>query len=98
MSLQATATVEVSADISLRVPRGGSETLESGVAEVLDAVTGVTEASVDRVRGVRPAATDIHVDAAVRLRVALPESADPAARLADGFGIVEVHAVSVEPV
>lgn len=97
MSLHATTTVEVSADISLRVPRGESENLTSGVADVLESVEAVTEAAVDRVTGVRPCYTDIRVDADVTVELTLSEESDPASaaatRLADGFGITSVDAV-----
>jgi hypothetical protein len=103
MSLQATTTVEASADVSLRVPRGGSEDLQSGVTGVLAAVEAVTEVTVSRVTSVRPGYTDIRVDADITATVAVPEDADPApavaTRLTDGFGINEVNQVDgVDPV
>jgi len=102
MSLSATTTVEVSADISLRVPRGGSADLSSGVADVLDAVGAVTEVTVDRVTSIRPAYTDIRVDADVTVRLDLPEESNPntaaETRLADGFGVTAVNQYTVEPV
>jgi len=103
MSLHATTTVEASADVSLRVPRGATEDLTSGVAGVLEAVEGVTAVTVDRVTSVRPGHTDIRVDTDVTVVLDLPEDADPgtavATRLTDGFGITEINAVErVDPV
>ena len=103
MSLHATTTVEASADVSLRVPRGATEDLTSGVAGVLDAIDAVTDATVDRVTGVHPAYTDIRVDAAVTVRLRLSEDCDPEQavreRLQDGFGITKVQRVGpVDPV
>jgi len=97
MSLQATPTVEASVDISLRVPRGESEDLQSGVAGVLAAVEAVSEVTVDRVTSVRPAYTDIRVDADATLLLTLSIDGDldgvVEARLADGFGVTAVHDV-----
>ncbi|MDS0259308.1 hypothetical protein NDI56_07875 [Haloarcula sp. S1CR25-12] len=103
MSLHATTTVEASADVSLRVPRGGSADLTSGVADVLAAVGAVTEVAVDRVTSVRPAYTDIRVDADVTVVLDLPDDADQrqavATLLCDGFGITDVNEVErVDPV
>lgn len=99
MSCYATTTVEASVDISLRVPRGESEDLHSGVAGVLDAVAAVSEVTVDRVTSVRPAYTDIRVDADATVWVDLPEEGDTeqtvAARLDDGFGITAVNGVEL---
>ena len=104
MSLHATTTVEASADISLRVPRGGTEDLTSGVAGVLAAVDVVTAVVVDRVTSVRPGRTDIRVDTDVTVVVELSEGVDGdpadadlgpvvATELADGFGITRVNEV-----
>jgi len=109
MSLHATTTVEASADVSLRVPRGGTEDLTSGVAGVLDAVDAVSEVAVERVTSVRPGHTDIRVDTDVTVVLDLaaadhdPTAADRrsavATRLADGFGITQVNEVErVDPV
>lgn len=103
MSLHATTTVEASVDISLRVPRGESEDLNSGVAGVLDAVAAVREVAVDRVTSVRPGYTDIRVDADATVRLELSDDCEPAravaATLRDGFGITTVNNVgSVDPV
>lgn len=99
MSLYAT-TVEVSTDISLRVPRGTAGDLPSGVADVLDAIDAVQSVTVERVTSVRPAYTDIHVDADVALVCAVPEDADAGAaterRLADGFGVTGVNELRVD--
>ncbi|WP_324662941.1 hypothetical protein [Haloarcula sediminis] len=104
MSLHATTTVEASADVSLRVPRGGTEDLTSGVAGVLAAVDAVETVLVERVTSVRPGHTDIRVDTDVTLVVELPEGADGdpvdsdpgsvvATLLAEGFGITAVNEV-----
>ena len=110
MSLQATPTIEASADISLRVPRGGTGDLTSGVAAVLDDVDAVDAVSVERVTSVRPGHTDIRVDADVTVVVELPteadrgpEVADPesavATHLTDGFGVMQVNEIErVDPV
>jgi len=94
MSLQATTTVEVSVDISLRVPRGGSGDLPSGVADVLDAIDAVESVTVDRVTSVRPTYTDINVDADATVSLVVPSDADAETaveqRLADGFGVTGV--------
>ncbi|MBX0294542.1 hypothetical protein [Haloarcula nitratireducens] len=102
MSLKATAPVEASAEISLRVPRGGSDDLESGVADVVENVDGVAEVTVRRVRGVRPTFTDLRVDADLRVSIAVPDIDDIAPEtaatdcLADGFGILAVDRLAVE--
>jgi len=110
MSLHATTTVEASADVSLRVPRGGTEDLTSGVAGVVDAVGAVRAVTVQRVTSVRPGHTDIRVDTDVTVVVDLPAEAggDPedgglgpavASQLTDGFGITAVNEVErVDPV
>ena len=107
MSLQATQTVEASADVSLRVPRGGTEDLTSGVAGVLAAVDGVRSVTVERVTSVRPGHTDIRVDTDITLALELSDSAATAAdldsavatQLADGFGVTAVNVVDrVDPV
>jgi len=114
MSLHATTTVEASADVSLRVPRGGTEDLTSGVAGVLGAVDAVTAVTVDRVTSVRPGHTDIRVDTDVTVVLELPagedSSVDPGqtdaalrsaavSQLTDGFGITQVNEVGrVDPV
>ncbi len=101
MSIQTTNTVDVSADVSLRVPRGEAGNLESGVRDVLANADGVTDATVDGVTSVRPTWTDVRVDADVRLAVAVDadesdRSAAVSARLADGFGITGVNDLSVD--
>ncbi|MBV0903399.1 hypothetical protein [Haloarcula salina] len=100
MSLQATPPTEVSADVSLRVPRGGSETLEAGVAEVLAAVDGVDSVTVDRVTSVRPTGTDIRVDADVSLSLRISDESDrvdaSTALLQQGFGVMAVNRVEVD--
>ncbi|MFC6976074.1 hypothetical protein ACFQL1_17475 [Halomicroarcula sp. GCM10025709] len=100
MSLSATVPVDASAAVSLRVPRGGSEDLEAGVASVLDGIDVVRDVSIERVTRVRPTWTDIRVDADVALTVAVPQTDDPVdacvTRLEDGFGITGVDAVVVD--
>jgi len=101
MSLQATTQIDASVDVSLRVPRGEAGNLESGVADVLANVDGVTEATVERVTSVRPTWTDIRVDADVRLTAEVAADADdrPAtveARLEDGFGVTDVNGLVVD--
>ncbi|RLM95810.1 hypothetical protein [Haloarcula sp. Atlit-7R] len=93
MSLQATPPTEVSADVSLRVPRGGSETLAAGVADVLAAVDGVEDVAVDRVTSVRPTWTDIRVDADVSLTMQV--DGDRTELLQEGFGVMAVNRVDV---
>jgi|GEM_PF-838402 len=109
MSLHATTTVEASADVSLRVPRGGTEDLTSGVAGVLDAGDAVRAVTVERVTSVRPGHTDIRVDTDVTVVLELPAEGDHgpvdpatsetatasavATQLTDGFGIMEVNEV-----
>ncbi|MFB6224203.1 MAG: hypothetical protein ABEH86_11100, partial [Haloarcula sp.] len=96
---QATPPTEVSADVSLRVPRGGSETLEAGVAGVLAAVDGVEDVTVDRVTSVRPTWTDIRVDADVLLTLQVGEQRNTpdgrAELLQQGFGVMAVNRVDV---
>ncbi|WP_324757419.1 hypothetical protein [Haloarcula montana] len=100
MSLSATVPVDASADVSVRVPRGGSDDLEGGVAGVIDGVDDVVDVSVERVTRVRPTWTDIRVDADVALTVTVPEAEAAAdacvTRLEDGFGITDVNAVVVD--
>jgi hypothetical protein len=102
MSLQATTTVDASADVSLRVPRGGSEDLEAGVATVLADADGVEAAVVDRVTSVRPTWTDIRVDADVTLRLSVSERQDAAVAaddlLCDAFGVTSVNELVVDEV
>jgi UDP-N-acetylglucosamine enolpyruvyl transferase len=98
MSLTATPTVDATADVSLRVPRGESEDLEAGAAEVLASLAAVEAVTIDRVTGVDPTWTDIHVDAAVEL-TARVESEEPVAaletELEDGFGVVAVNGLAI---
>lgn len=101
MSLEATVPVDVSVDVSLRVPRGEAGNLESGVADVLANVDGVTDVTVERITSVRPTWTDVRVDADTSLAVEVgPDDADrPAAvesRVEDGFGVTDVNGVVVD--
>lgn len=100
MSLQATTTVDASADVSLRVPRGGSEDLEAGVAGVLSDADGVEAVDVDRVTSVRPTWTDIRVDADVTLALSVAEDEDATAAadelLRDAFGVTDVNGLVVD--
>ena len=98
MSLTATPTVDATASVSLRVPRGESGDLETGAAAVLAGVDAVDAVTIDRVTGVDPTWTDIRVDAAVEL-TARVESDQPAAaleaELEDGFGVVAVEGLAL---
>lgn len=101
MSLQATVPVDASADVSLRVPRGATGDLESGVADVVANVDGAGDVTVERVTSVRPTWTDVRVDADVRLSVevaaeASDRAAAVAARVGDAFGVTEVNDVTVD--
>ncbi|WP_254278888.1 hypothetical protein [Haloarcula marina] len=100
MSLQATPPVDASVDVSLRVPRGETGDLESGVAAVLGRIDGVAAVTVQQVTSVRPTFTDIRVSADATVRVAVPAETDPrtavAERLADGFGITAVDDIAVD--
>ncbi|WP_276272338.1 hypothetical protein [Haloarcula litorea] len=100
MSLHATATVDASAAVSLRVPRGDSDDLASGVTDVLASVDGVQRVAVEGITGVRPTFTDLRVEAEVTVAVAVPAEADAAtavtAQLADGFGVTAVDDVAVD--
>lgn len=90
--------------MSVRVPRGEAGDLEAGVADVLENVDGVEAVDLAGVDGVRPTWTDIRVGASAELTLELPGeasgdtdvSADVAERLEDGFGVTDVHAVSID--
>jgi len=98
MSLTATQTVDATADVSLRVPRGEAGDLEAGAADVIGSVEAVETATVDRVTSVNPTWTDIHVDVDVEMTGTVAGE-DPAtaleAELEDGFGVVEVNGLVV---
>ena len=101
MSIQTTVPVDVSVDVSLRVPRGETDTLEAGVGGVLANVDGVTDVTVERVTSVRPTWTDVRVDADVGATVAVDadepdRTAAVEARLEDGFGITAVNDAVVD--
>lgn len=101
MSLQATPQVDVSAAVSVRVPRGETDNLRSGVVDVLAKVDGVTDVSVEGVTSVRPTWTDVRVDADTRLTVEIgadyeARSSDVRARLEDGFGVTDVDDLVVD--
>ncbi|WP_135303218.1 hypothetical protein [Haloarcula amylovorans] len=103
MSLKATVPIEASAEVSLRVPRGGSDDLESGVASVVESIDGVAEVTVTRVRGVRPTFTDLRVDVDLRVSITVPNDGEDVAPetaatecLDDGFGILAVDHLVVE--
>lgn len=77
------------AKLSVRVPRGATGDVEGGVHDVVSNVDGVARVDVHDLEGVRPDALDLHVEA--RVTVAFREAVtDPAARLGDGFGVLEV--------
>lgn len=81
---------EVTADLTLRVPRGEAGSLHDGSRTVLEKVDAVRRVEVDEIRGMRPDAFDCYVDATVTLGLELPASAEPDERLRDGFGVVDV--------
>lgn len=98
MSLTATKTVDATADVSLRVPRGEAGDLEAGVADVIANVRTVEAITIDRVTSVDPTWTDIHVDVDVEVTAEVAGDDAPAAleaALEDGFGIVEVNGLAV---
>jgi hypothetical protein len=95
------AHVEVAAALELRVPRGEAGDLDQGTREVLRKIDGVREVEVERIDGMRPDAFDLYVDVAARLRLDVESDADTdpddlAARLRDGFGVVEVERLDVQ--
>jgi hypothetical protein len=101
MSLQATVQLDVSTDVSLRVPRGETGDLESGVADVLANVDGVTDVTVEGVTSVRPTWTDVRVDADARLTVETTAAetervSNLEGRIEDGFGVTDVHRLVVD--
>lgn len=99
MSLTATAPVEATADVSLRVPRGEAGDLEAGVADVIGSVDAVDAVTVDRVTSVNPTWTDIRVDADVQVTAEVgPDdaTAELEAILADGFGVTDVNGIVVD--
>lgn len=95
---QQCTTVDATADVSLRVPRGEAGDLEAGVADVIANVGAVEAVTVDRVTSVTPTWTDIRVDVDVELTAELPseEAASTLeAELEDGFGIAGVNGLVV---
>lgn len=99
MSLTATDRLEASVEVGVRVPRGDSADLETGVADVLANVDGVDAVDVDAVSNVRPTWTDVRIDVAATVAVAVPDDGDPprrvAAALREGFGVTDVYDVAV---
>ena len=98
MSLTATQTVDATADVSLRVPRGEAGDLEAGAADVIASVEAVEAVTVDRVTSVNPTWTDIRVDVDIEVTAAVAGEdlvAALEAELEDGFGIVEVNGLAV---
>lgn len=90
-------TVQASVDLDLRVPRDKPGDLEDGVTALLERVTGVRHAEVVAVNGVRPSPLDIYVTARVAVSMT-PTHEDPAGvreALADGFGVIDVDAVTL---
>jgi hypothetical protein len=76
------------ARLSVRVPRGAAGDVEGGVRDVLSGVDGVAHVEVRDLEGVRPDALDLYVEA--RVTVGFDDDvAAPAARLRDGFGVLE---------
>lgn len=86
-------TAEVAADLTLRVPRGDSDSLGDGVRTVLDGIDAVRTVEVVEIAAMRPDAFDLYVDATARVELAADE---PAATLADGFGVVAVDRLEVD--
>lgn len=82
MSLTATDRLEASVEVGVRVPRGDSADLETGVADVLANVDGVDAVDVDAVSNVRPTWTDVRIDVAATVAVAVPDDGDPPRRVA----------------
>lgn len=77
------------AKLSVRVPRGATGDVEGGVRDVVSSVDGVARVDVHDLEGVRPDALDLYVEA--RATVAFDEAVtDPATRLGDGFGVLQV--------
>jgi len=100
MSLTATTTVDVTADVSLRVPRGEAGDLEAGATEVLANVAAVEGVRIDRVTSVNPTWSDIHVDVDAEVTANVSDGDDvlPALETAleDGFGVEAVNGIVVE--
>jgi len=87
-------TIDATANVSLRVPRGEAGDLEAGAADVIATVAAVETVTIDRVTSVSPNWTDIHVDVDAEMTVEVGGD-DPVtaleADLEDGFGIGEVN-------
>lgn len=83
-------TVETA--VTLRVPRGATSDMESGVHEVLADVEGVAAVDVGDIEGMRPSAADLYVDARARVEMS-NEIEDVRTHLLDGFGIEDVEVV-----
>lgn len=100
MAVHAT-TVDVTATVTLWVPLDASGDLTSGVEDVLGNVEGVDHPSVYDVADVTPRATDIRVTAVVGTSMTLSADGDSEGRvrerLADGFGVMAVERVSLDP-
>ncbi|MFC7177467.1 hypothetical protein [Halosegnis marinus] len=84
-------TTEARADLELRVPRGEAGSLDEGARSVLEKVDAVRRVEVERIGGMRPDAFDLYVEVTADLELELPDGADPAETLGDGFGVVGVE-------
>ena len=94
-------TIDATADLELRVPRGGDGTLQDGIVTVLGRSAAVDRTEVVAVNGVTPTLNDLRVDASVRLRVHLDDAVEDeraAVRetVADQFGVRTVTEVETE--
>ena len=95
------ATIDATADLEIRVPRGDDGTLQDGIATVLGRNTAVARTEVVDISGVTPTLNDLRVDAEVRLSVRLDEAVEDeraAVRdaVADQFGVRTVSAVETD--
>jgi hypothetical protein len=95
------ATIDATADLEIRVPRGDDGTLQDGIAAVLGRNTAVARTEVVDISGVTPTLNDLRVDAEVRLSVRLDDAVEDeraAVRdaVADQFGVRTVSAVETD--
>jgi hypothetical protein len=91
--------VQAAIELRLRVPRGAIGDMEQGIRDVLERIDGVQFAEVANLRGVRPSAADLYVDAVVELALAFEDADDPdrvAAVVLDGFGVERVEQVLLD--
>lgn len=91
-------TVDATADLVLRVPRGSSGDVESGARRVLERVERVERVESVRLTGVTPTLNDLQVDVTARLALAL-DRADAATvedALGAPYGVARVVAVETD--